>query len=61
MILLMEKILIQNGNGNFKYGFINGNGKFIFNSGDFYERNYENNIKNGEGKYFFKMEIILME
>ena len=53
MILLMEKILIQNGNGNFKYGFINGNGKFIFNNGDFYEGNYEN--------IFLKMEIILME
>ena len=44
---------IYQGEYNPKSKIIEGKGKYIFNNGDFYEGNFENNLFSGEGNYFF--------
>ena len=56
------KVYYKNGNIKYDGGFVNdkyeGNGKYIYESGDYYIGQFLNGLKHGKGKEYFKNGII---
>ena len=46
--------------GEFKNGFKEGKGKFIYNDNNIYDGEWKNDIKEGKGKLYIKIKVNLM-